>query len=127
MTRFETIALLTNKRNLTAEEVYKYFKSRVQIEILFDKLKNILMANRSYMRSSYAMEWWMFINYLALVYYYKIYHLLLEKGLLRKYSPQDVVLYLSRYRRVKISKEWIEVEIPKKTRDSIEKLNLPIS
>ena len=125
--RFGTIALLTNRRDLTAEKVYKYFKSRVQIEILFDTLKNILMADKSYMRSSYSMECWMFINYLALVYYYKIYHLLLEKGLLRKYTPQDVVLYLSRYRRVKISKEWIEVEIPKKTRDLIEKLNLPIT
>ena len=125
--RFGSIALITNMEDLSGEKVYQYFKSRVHIEILFDTFKNILRADRTYMRTDHSMECWMFINYLALTYYYKIYHLLLENEVLSKYSPQDVVLYLSKYRKVKISNKWIEVEIPKKTRNLIEKLHLPIT
>jgi len=125
--KFGSIGLITNIENLSAEKVYQYFKSRVHIEILFDTFKNILRADRSYMRTDHSMESWMFINYIALTYYYKIYHLLLENDLLSKYSPSDVVLYLSKYRKVKISNEWIEIEIPKKTRNLIEKLHLPIT
>lgn len=94
---------------------------------MFDAFKNILEADRSYMRSDYSMEGWMFINYLSLVYYYKIYHRLIEKDLLSEYSPLDVLLVLSKYRRVKVSSHWVDLEVPKQTRKLIERLNLHIT
>jgi hypothetical protein len=72
------------------------------------------------MRDDYSMEGWMFINYLSIVYYYKIYQRLMEKGLLSEYSPLDVLLYLSKHRRVKVSTYWIDLEIPKQTKKLIE-------
>jgi len=94
---------------------------------MFDSFKNILEADKTYMRSDYSMEGWMFINYLSLVYYYKIYHNLIKRELLSRYSPLDVLLYLSKYRKVKISANWIGLEIPKQTRKLMDKLNLPIT
>ncbi|MGQ9571540.1 MAG: transposase [Thermodesulfovibrionales bacterium] len=124
---FGTIALITNLKGLTPPKVFEYYKSRVSIEQMFDTFKNSMEADRSYMRSDYSMEGWMFINYLSLVYYYKIYQQLIAKDLLSAYSPQDVLLYLSKYRRVKVSTRWIDLEIPKQTRKLMEIFNLHIT
>lgn len=113
---FGTISLITNLEEVTPQKVYEYYKSRVGIEQMFDSFKNTVEADRSYMRSDYSLEGWMFINYLSLVYYYKIYQVLIKKELLREYSPCDVLLYLSRYRRTKVSTHWIDLEIPKQTK-----------
>ena len=125
--RFGTIALITNLKRISGEKVYQYFKSRVEIEILFDALKNILQADRSYMRSDASLESWIFINYLSIIYYYRIYQKLITAKLLDKYSINDVILHLSKIRKVKISNHWIDLEIPKITRKLIEKLNLHIT
>lgn len=124
---FGTIALITNLKELPASKIFQYFKSRVEIEQMFDTFKNTLQSDKSYMRSDYSLEGWMFINYLSLVYYYKIYKKLIEKDLLSRYSCSDVLLYLSKYRRVKISTHWIDLEIPKQTKKLIEDLGLHIT
>ena len=125
---FGTISLVSNLEE-ASQKVYNYFKTRVGVEQAFDSFKNIVCADRSYMRNDYSMEGWMFINYLALLYYYKIYHKLLKKELLSRYSPSDVVLHLSRYRKVRTPDKWIDLEIPKQTRILMEKLDflLPIT
>jgi len=51
---FGTLALITNIKDLSAPKVYQYYKSRVEIEQLFDTFKNVLEADRSYMRSDYS-------------------------------------------------------------------------
>lgn len=124
---FGTIALITNIEGLPASKVFEYFKSRVEIEQMIDTFKNTLKADKTYMRSDYSMEGWMFINYLSIVYYYKIYQRLIEKDLLSRYSPLDVLLYLSKYRRVKVSTHWVDLEVPKQTRKMIEILGLHIT
>lgn len=124
---FGTIALITNLKETSAPKIFEYFKSRVGIEQMIDTFKNTLEGDRSYMRNDYSMEGWMFINYLSLVYYYKIYQQLIEKELLRGYSPLDVLLILSKYRRVKVSTHWVDLEIPKQTRKLIETLGLHIT
>lgn len=94
---------------------------------MFDAFKNILQADKSYMRNDYSMEGWMFINYLSLIYYYKIYQRLIEKELLSKYTPLDVLLYLIKYQKVMVSTHWIDLEIPKQTRNLIQALDLHIT
>jgi len=46
---FGTIAVITDT-GYSAEEVYGLLKSRVEIEVLFDTYKNLLHADRSYLR-----------------------------------------------------------------------------
>lgn len=125
--RFGSIALITNLEGIHPSKIYQYWKCRAEIEVMFDVYKNLLQADRTYMRSDKGMEGFVFINYLSLVYYYKIYRLLLKGGLLDKYSVNDFLLHLSRIRRVKVGDRWIELEIPKQTRKLIEKAKLPIT
>jgi len=121
-----TIAVITDLDD-DAERIYTVLKSRSEIETMFDVFKNVLQADRAYMRNDYQMEGWMFINFLALVFYYKTYGLLSDNDLLKRYSPKDVLIHLSRIHKLKIQDQWITSEIPKKTRDILEKLNLPIT
>lgn len=124
---FGSISLMTNLRGLSARRIFEYFKSRVYIENMFDTFKNVLDADRTYMRNDRAMECWMFVNFLALIFYYKVYQLLVEQDLLGQFSPLDVLLYLSKIRKVKVGDGWIDLEVPKQVKNLLEKLKLPIT
>ena len=124
--RMGTIAVITDL-NDDAGKIYTILKSRQEIETMFDIFKNVLDADRTYMRDDRQMEGWMFINFLALVFYYRVYKLLSDNNLLKKYSPKDVLIHLSRVKKLKVQKEWITSEIPKKTRLINEKLKIHIT
>lgn len=121
--KFGTISVIT-KTDLNPQKMFELLKSRVEIEGVFDTFKNVLNADRSYMRNDASLEGWMFVNFVALLLYYKVYALLISKDLLKKYSPKDVILHLSRVFKVKLGDEWVCSEIPKKSRIVIEKLGL---
>lgn len=121
-----TISVITDLGE-SGERIYNLLKSRAEIEIRFDTFKNVLNADRTYMRDDYQMEGWMFINFVALVFYYRLYRLLADNSLLKKFSTADVLVHLSRVYRLKIQDRWITAEIPKKTRDIMGKLSIPIT
>ena len=121
-----TIAIITDLKE-SGERIYNLLKSRVEIEVMFDTFKNVLNADRTYMRDDYQMEGWMLINFIALIYYYKLYRHLVDLSLLKKYSPMDVLTHFSRVYKLKIGGQWVVSEIPKKTREIMERLNLPIT
>ena len=125
--RMGTIAMLTNLADKTPEQVYKSYKGRAEIEVMFDALKNILDADRTYMRDEEAVEGWFFINHLALVFYYEIYKLLLSKDLLGKFSPRDLLLRLAEIKKVSINGQWVNSEVIKSTQTLIAKLGVPIT
>jgi hypothetical protein len=79
------------------------------------------------MRDDSAMEGWMFVNFISLLLYYKVYGLLVSKDALSKCSPKDVILHFSRVFNVKIGDNWVVSEVPKKTRLLIEKLGIELS
>lgn len=120
---FGTIAILTNTQ-LDARTIYERLKSRLEIEQYFDTFKNLLHADRTYMSDEYKLEGWMLINFISMLFYYKLYKLLMEKGLLDKYSPADVILHLSRIQKLFFNEQWHLSEIPKKTGDILKKLDL---
>ena len=124
--RMGTIAVISDLEE-RGERIYNLLKSRVEIEVMFDAFKNVLNADRTYMRDDYQMEGWAFINFIALVFYYRLYRILADNSLLKRYTPNDVLIHLSRIYKLKIQNEWITSEIPKKTRVILEKLNIPIT
>ena len=124
--KFGTISIITGL-DLSPQKIFELLKSRVEIEVTFDTFKNVLNADRSYMRDDSAMEGWMFVNFVALLLYYKVYGLLLSRDILSRCSPKDVILHLSRVFNVKIGDDWEISEIPKKTRLLIEKLGIDLS
>ncbi len=118
-----TITIITDCKN-TPEEIYELLKQRIEIENVFDTLKNTLNADRTYMRNDAQLEAWMFINFIALLMHYKIYNTLTRIKLLKKYSIKDILLHLSRVYKLKIQEEWILSEIPKTSQKIIEKLDI---
>ena len=127
-----TIAVITDLKTRDGKEingkgVYSFLKQRVNIEQLYDTFKNTLEADRSYMRDDYQLEGWMFINFVAILLYYKVYNLLVDKKVLKKYSIKDVLLHLELVHKLKISNTWITSEIPKKTANLLKRLEIHIT
>ena len=123
---FGTIAMLHNT-NKEPEKVYVNYKSRMQIENMIDVFKNILEADSSYMQNEQALEAWMFINHIALHWYYRIYQLLAKFDLTKKFSPMDFILFLKEIRKVKANGIWNTAEITNKTQKLLDKLKIPIT
>ena len=121
-----TLSVRTNILE-SAEEVYQIMKSRVDVEQVFDVFKNILNADRSYMRDDKQIEGWFFVNFISMQMYYKVYAILLSKGLLNNYSPLGAITYLKSVYMLKTKEGWQTSEIPKKSRLLIEKLQIPIT
>ena len=78
------------------------------------------------MRDDYQLNGWLFVNFIAMMLYYRIYNMLVSHGMLKKYSPVDVLEHLSRVQMLKVDGRWIMTEIPKKTREIIAQLEIPI-
>ncbi len=123
--RMGTISVITNLRT-SGEIVYQMLKSRADIGQSYDTFKNAIHADRTYMRDDHQLQGWMFVNFIALVLHYRIYGILKEKGMLKRYSPEDVIEHLERVSMLKIGEEWKISEIPKKSRDIIDELGIPI-
>jgi transposase len=104
--QFGTFSVIANKES-TAESVFLNYKSRMGVEVLFDGVKNVLGNDHTYMQNDEALEGGMFINHLALLIHHKIYSLLKEKQLIKKYSIRDFMEYLSDIKKVKINDQWI--------------------
>ena len=125
---FGTILLTTNlPTKKTPKEIYEILKTRLEVESMFDVLKNTLHADRTYMQSSQSFEAWLLINHIALLLYYKIYMLLKENNLLKSTTPQDLLLRLSRIYKLKINDEWITSEITAKTSSMLTKLKITVT
>jgi len=123
--RMGTISVITNL-NTSGERVFGLLKSRADIEQSYDTFKNTIHADRTYMRDDYQLQGWMFVNFIALILHYRIYSMLRQKDLLSRYSPEDVIKHLERISMIKIDNEWRMSEIPKKSREIIDSLGIPI-
>jgi transposase len=123
---FGLIALITNEDKPKAREIFYAYKNRNQIEMMFDSLKNVLDADKTYMQNEDTLNGWMFANHLALVVYYRLYQCLQRKESLGKNSVQYLVQQLSFVKKVKINDEWHNAEITKKSADLFKHLEIPI-
>ena len=110
--KFGTIPVLTGTE-MDAEEMYNLLKSRMDIEQLFDTFKSTLHADGTYMRDNNHMQGWMFVNFMAMLMYHRLCTELVSKKLLRKYSPHDIIIHLSRIEKLGIDGQWALSEIPK--------------
>lgn len=126
-THFGTLALINNNDEKTAEDVYVQYKSRTNVETMFDALKNIINADRTYMQNNDAIEGWMFINHVALQFYYLIYQQLLAHKLLNKYSVTDFLKFTHGIKKIKINGSWYLSEITKPVKALLDKLKLDIT
>jgi transposase len=121
--RFGRIAILTNNKNLSSEDVYLMFKKREAIEYCFNAFKNLLEADKSYLRDKTMLDGYIFLNFLSLYLYCILLKRIKEKELSKKYSVRDILLELSKVYLVRYDKDKeITSEIPKKVRELVETL-----
>ena len=99
----------------------------MEVETAFDAFKNTLEADRSYMQNDQALEGWMFMNYLALLAYWRILKLLVKNELLSKFSIKDLLIHLSHITKIRINGQWHLAEITDKTKKLLVKLGCPIT
>ena len=123
---FGTIAFCTNIDE-SPEKIYSLYKTRGEVEQSFDFLKNLLDQDKIYLQSQYSVEAWAFLNQLSLMLVYRIYSLLHEKDLTKKYSVSDFLNYLKYIRKSKINNVWYTGEITKATQTLLDKLEIHIT
>lgn len=119
--KFGKIALVSNIDALPPK-VYLMFKFRDEIEYAINVFKNLLEADKTYLRSNESLRGYIFINFISLHLYYLLLNKLQRLGINSKVSVKDVLLELSKVYIVETPKGEIVSEIPKKVRDLIEVL-----
>lgn len=125
--RFGTIAVVINIKEASPEKIYSTYKSRMNIEVMFDSLKNVVDADSSYMQDEEALQGWMFINHIALQLYQLIYSRLLENDMLSKHSVSAILMLLSDIRKVRTNGSWRTCEITRKVVKVLGKFGLHIT
>jgi transposase len=124
---FGTVAFISNLKDKSPEDIYKTYKTRGEVETMVDAMKNILEVDNSYMQNEMALQGWMFISFIALKWYYQIYGILLDKKLLKRNSPKDILMHLAAIKKIRINQDWCISEITTKTQKIIDKLNFHIT
>ncbi len=123
--RLGSISVLTNTEH-NANEVFELLKGRIEIEQAFDTFKNLLNADRTYIRDDEGLNGWMFVNFVSLILYYRIYNELRKARLLKNYSVKDLLMHLKRIYILKMPDGWQVSEVPKTTRKIVERLGLDL-
>ena len=121
--RFGTLAIISNTGK-PAPSLYADYKTRANVETMINALKNILDADHSHLRDEHALEGWMFVNLLALKWYYTLLNVLKKHALNAVYSPSDLLLFLSEIKKVKINGIWHQSEVTKKTAELARKIGI---
>jgi transposase len=122
--KFGKIAILSNlDRN--GEEVYKLYKNRQRIEVVFDALKNELENDKTYLSDDDAIRGYFFVSFISLYLYCRILELLRERGYVGKVSVNELLFELSKVYLVIHNDGRVSVsEIPAKVERLDEELKL---
>ena len=107
---------------LRGSDQYRLYKQREYVEYAFNVNKNVLEADRSYLRDDHMLFTYMFLNLLSLYLHFQTLNIID-----RKYSVRDVLLGLSRIKMYRMEKSEIMSEIPKKSRELVKKLEIDLN
>jgi len=96
-------------------EIYEQYRSREEVEQLFDTMKGELEPDKSYLRSNEKVKGFFFIVFLALRIRFKILKVLKDHNLLGKMSVNGIIFELSKMERI-VEKSGVEyfAKVPKK-------------
>jgi len=120
------VSILLNNRNAGPEEIYRDYKSRWEIEEMFDTHKNTLGFNMSYETDYAAQEAWAFIEFLALQMFYKIDGILLNNGMIKSMNVEALLFMAARITQAKIGGKWNICNVTKKDKELFLKLGVEL-
>jgi len=124
--RFGIFVIKTNIHNFSLKKIYEYYKSRFEIEYMFDTIKNTLEFDKVYMHSDESFESWAFINHISICIATKMYDLLKDKEInISLHSLFKKLRQVVKQRSI-IDKNdnFVLQVIPKKTKDILDKLGV---
>ena len=98
--RFGIYVIKTNIKDLSLKTIYEYYKSRFEIEYMFDTMKNTLGFDKSYMHSDSSVESWAFINHISIILTQRVYDLLRKKEI--KLSLHQFYRKLRQIKKLKV-------------------------
>ncbi len=101
--------------NRNPSEIYDQYKSREEVEQVFDTMKGDLESDKTYLRDDDRVKGFFFIVFLALRIRFRILKVLKEHNLLGKFSVNEVLFELSKMERI-VEKNGTEyfAAVPKK-------------
>jgi transposase len=108
----------------SAQYIYEAYKQRNEIEMMFDSYKTFLKADVLYMQDRHVLEGWLFVNFLAMLGYYKLYTRLREAKLLAKESPKDIIELAKAVYQTKVRGQWNLSEIPQRVKKLFGKIKI---
>lgn len=106
--------LIVSDLDKSGEEVFMMYKQRGGVENQFDTYKNVLNADRMYLQDDESVFGHLFTSFLALYGYCTLEAVLKEAGLLRKFSPLDLLEEFSKVYIVTDGEQEVISEIPRK-------------
>lgn len=106
--------LLLSDLDKDGGEVFMMYKQRGGVENQFDTYKNVLNADRMYLQDDESVFGHLFTSFLALYGYCTLEAALKEAGLLRKFSPLDLLEEFSKVYIVTDGELEVISEIPRK-------------
>jgi transposase len=125
LARFGTLTLVCRTEGPQgSQQLYEVYKQRNAIETMFDSYKTFLKADIMYMQNRHVLEGWLFVNFLAMLGYYKLYDRLRKAGLLSKESPKDIIELAKSIYQVRIHGEWNRSEIAQRIGKLFKKLEI---
>ncbi|MHB8560767.1 MAG: transposase [Thermoplasmataceae archaeon] len=96
-------------------EIYEQYKSREEVEQVFDTMKGDLESDKTYLRDNEKVKGFFFIVFLALRIRFKILKVLKDHNVLGKMSVNEIIFELSKMERI-VEKSGVEyfAAVPKK-------------
>lgn len=117
------IAIISNRR-LKSEDVYEMWKSRDNIEKVFDVFQNLLDVDKPYVQKEETFRGYIFASFIGLISYYLILNILKKAEVNNKVSVSDLLLELSKIYKLDVGKKELTSERSKTVRDLIESLKI---
>lgn len=108
------------------QEIYELYKSRNMVESHFKTFKDLIQADKLYLRDATSVFGHVFVGFLCLYLYCRIQNRIRQAGLLSHLSPQGLLLKLSKVYSVNSGTDKRITEVPKQVRTIADKLQFDI-
>ena len=97
---------LRSSRDMSPQKLYETYKEREIIEDSNKAYKHVLDNTASWMQDDKAYDGWLFLNHISLMLYYRLFNPIKMKGLVSRYSVEDIIAMMKRVKMQSVNGEW---------------------
>jgi transposase len=108
-------AILSNMRS-DPREIYELYKSREEVEVAFDAMKNELENDKAYVHTTDGLRGYFFISFISLYMYFGILQVLKDHDVSHKMSVKEVLFDLSKVYVIADGARRTLAEIPERSK-----------